>query len=64
MTQKDFLSLLQSNKRMQLKLKKAFDESDGLFYFELGGIFGDLGISGWDSETFICKVCKICNIQF
>ncbi len=62
MKQKDFLSLLQSNKRMQLKLKKAAAKSDGAFYFELGVIFADLNINGWESDTFIGKVCKICNI--
>ena len=64
MNQNEFFTILQKSKTMQRKLKKAADESDGLFYFELGAIFGDLGINGWDSETFICKVCKICNIQF
>lgn len=53
---------------MQSKLKKAADKSDGCFYFELGvelgGIFGDLNINGWESDTFIDKVCKICNIEF
>ena len=62
MKQREFLSILQESKRMQRKLKKAAEESDGCFYFELGGIFGDLNIQGWESDAFIEKVCKICNI--
>ena len=62
MTQKEFFTILQKSKTMQRKLKKAAEESDGCFYFELGGIFGDLNINGWNSDTFIEKVCKICNI--
>ena len=64
MNQKKFLSLLQGSKRMQSKLKKAADESDGYFYFELGSIFDDLNIQGWESDAFIEKVCKICGIDF
>ncbi len=65
MKQKDFFTILQSNKKMQRDLKDAvLKGGDGLFYFTLGGIFGDLNINGWESDTFICKVCKICNIEF
>ena len=62
MNQREFLSILQKSKSMQMKLKKAAAKSDGAFYFELGVIFSDLNINGWDNDTFIEKVCKICNI--
>ena len=63
MTQKEFFTLLKSSERMQSKLKKAAEESDGCFYFSLGEIFGCLDINGWESDTFIEKVCKICKIE-
>lgn len=65
MNQKDFFTVLQSNKRMQRKLQDAvLKGGDGLFYFTLGGIFNDLNIQGWESDAFIEKVCKICGIDF
>lgn len=65
MKQKDFFTILQNNKRMQRKLQDAvLKGGDGLFYFTLGVIFGDLNINGWESDAFIEKVCKICNIEF
>ena len=64
MKQREFLSILQNDKRMQRELQDAILKGgDGLFYFTLGGIFGDLNINGWSSDTFICKVCKICDIE-
>ena len=63
MKQREFLSILQKDKKMQRDLQNALLKGgDGLFYFTLGSIFGDLNIQGWNSNTFICKVCKICNI--
>ena len=63
MKQREFLSILQKNKKMQRDLRNALIEGgDGAFYFTLGVIFGDLNINGWNSDTFIGKVCKICNI--
>ncbi len=65
MTQKEFLTLLERNKWMQSKLQTAVKNGgDGLFYFSLGEIFGDLGINGWESDRFIAKVCKMCDIEW
>jgi len=66
MKQSEFLALLQTNKRYKSKLKNALGEllNDGEFYFALGEIFGELNINGWESESFINKVCKICDIEF
>ncbi len=65
MKQLEFLARLQRNSYWQRNLKQAADRrGDGGFYFELGTIFGDLGINGWESEAFINKVCQICNIEF
>ena len=65
MKQREFLSILQKDKKMQRDLQNALLKGgDGLFYFTLGGIFGDLNINGWNSDTFIEKVCKICDIEF
>ena len=63
MKQREFLSILQKDKKMQRDLRNALLEGgDGAFYFELGVIFSDLNINGWDNDTFIEQVCKICNI--
>ncbi len=65
MNQKEFFTILQNDKLMQRKLQDALLKGgDGLFYFTLGVIFGDLNIQGWNSDAFIGKVCKICNIEF
>lgn len=65
MKQSEFLNLLKTNKFYQRKLQNAVQNGgDGMFYFTLGQIFGDLNINGWESETFIDKVCKICDIEF
>ena len=64
MKQSEFLEYLSSNSKHKRQLKQAANESDGVFYFMLGEIFGILGINGWQSEAFICKVCKICDIEF
>ena len=65
MNQKEFFSILEKSKTMQRDLQNALLQGgDGLFYFTLGGIFGDLNINGWESDTFICKVCKICDVEF
>lgn len=64
MKQNEFFTLLESNKRMQSELQRALKNGgDGLFYFTLGEIFGNLGINGWESDRFIEKVCEICNIE-
>ena len=63
MKQREFLSILQKDKKMQRDLRNALLEGgDGAFYFTLGVIFSDLNINGWDNDTFIEQVCKICNI--
>ena len=65
MKQSEFLSRLRRNFDWQRNLQKALNRhGDGGFYFCLGSIFGDLGIDGWESEAFIDKVCKICDIEF
>lgn len=65
MKQSEFLSRLKRNSYWQRNLRKALERSgDGGFYFALGSIFGDLGIDGWESDTFISKVCKICELEF
>ena len=65
MNQKEFFITLQKSKPMQRKLQSAASRGgDGLFYFTLGDIFDQLNINGWDSDTFINKVCKICDIEF
>lgn len=66
MKQSEFLTELKRNKRYQLRLKNALGVygNDGAFYFELGSIFGELGILGWESERFIDRVCNICDIEF
>jgi len=56
---------LRRNFDWQRNLQKALNRhGDGGFYLCLGSIFGDLGIDGWESEAFIDKVCKICDIEF
>ena len=65
MKQSEFLDRLKRNSYWQRNLRKAVERNgDGGFFFELGTIFGDLGIEGWESETFIDKVCKICNVEW
>jgi hypothetical protein len=65
MKQSEFLQYLKGSKFRKNQLKRAvINGGDGGFYFTLGTIFGDLNINGWESETFINKVCAICNIEF
>jgi hypothetical protein len=65
MKQLQFLSILSSNKLMKSRLTLACEAGgDGTFYFELGRIFGELKIKGWDSDAFVDKVCNICGIEF
>lgn len=66
MKQSEFLAMLTNSNRYKCKLRNALGEhlNDGAFYFALGEIFGELEIVGWESDTFISKVCKICDIEF
>jgi len=65
MKQKEFLIELNDNKGWQHRIQKAVERNaDTGFYFTLGEIFGELKINGWESETFIDKVAKICNVEW
>ena len=64
MKKHEFFNELTRNRNWQSRLINAARRSDGNFYFTLGEIFGELEINGWASESFICKVCNICEIEF
>jgi len=65
MKQIEFFEYLRTHKWRRDALKmQAENNGDGAFYFYLGSIFGDLDINGWESETFIDKVCEICDTEF
>lgn len=65
MKQKEFFTLLESNKRMQSELQMSAENGGNrLFLFNLGVICRSLGVNRWKSDRFIGKVCKICNIEW
>ncbi|MCL2041692.1 MAG: hypothetical protein FWG84_06610 [Bacteroidales bacterium] len=77
MTQQEFLKDLKRNKRWQRSLlgsaiKATGDNGseynlitdDADFYMSLGMLFDEMGINGWESESFIDKVCKTINAEW